>query len=64
MTPFEANKITRLIAAAETYLGEATFPAWAGDDCRICDNIRHEADCSYRKAEEELKKAIKSAEEI
>ena len=63
MTPFEAGKITRLVAAAKTYLQEATFPAWAGDDCRICDgDLCHLPACAYLKAEEELQKALKPFE--
>lgn len=50
-----------LAAAARAFLNVATFPAWAGDDCRLCAydlNYGHAADCEYAVAEKALRSAL------
>ena len=50
-----------LATAARAFLNVATFPAWAGDDCRLCAydlNYGHAPDCEYFKAEAALRAAL------
>ncbi len=50
-----------LVAAARAFLNVATFPAWAGDDCRLCAydlNFGHAPDCEYAMAEKALRTAL------
>ena len=52
-----------LKATALAFLNVATFPAWAGDDCRYCNGVsnQHSTDCEYAKAEAALRAAIDRA---
>lgn len=46
---------------AAAFLNVATFPAWAGDDCRLCAydyQTGHAPDCEYAIAEKALRAAI------
>lgn len=53
-----ASVMAGLVQAAENYLGEATFPTWAGGDCKRCGNVinyePHDPECKYKLAEQTL----------
>lgn len=50
--------------AAHNFLTLATFPAWAGEDCRLCQDTQqgHAADCPYALADKALRAALKKEE--
>lgn len=58
------NALEGLTEAVTQYHVYATFPAWAGDDCRYCNKVDHLPDCPYLIAERNIINQINIAHSL